>query len=512
MSASVGRLKKNVLLQKIQRTVYSWLDARPFFYVILGLLVFQSLWIALSAVYPQAFDENYHFGLIQLHAQQWLPFFTAHPAGAEVYGAVSRDPSYLFHYLLSLPYQVVAGITDSLAVQVIVLRLLNIGMFVGGLLVYRKVLLELGISRRLMHVVLLFFVLTPVVPLLAAQINYDNLIFMLTALLFLYAIRYMRRLYSTGVIDVTSLLLIVFYILFTAVVKYTSTPLSLALAVILATVTVRQIRKHEITLLNALAWPRRSVIIGFTVLLLGFGGLFAERYAVNLAAYHGPVPDCAKVLTIEQCQSYSPWARDHLYAQSQPKPSTWGLIVYPFVWVHRMVFETMFVISSRFIPNGTVEYIPAPPLTVANYTAWTIVITGAGLAVYYIQRLWRLTYLRLLLLAIAFYTAVLFIKNLSMYLHTGEAMAIHGRYLVPVYPILYAALALPFAWAIDKWRRPEAKTWLVVITLVLLVHGVGLIAWLYRSEPRWYWSSDTSSPAYQINHMVQGVLHRVIIP
>lgn len=497
----------------IHTRVYGWLNRPGFFYVIIGLLVVQSLWIALSAIYPQAFDENYHIGLIQLHATQWLPFFTEHIPGAELYGAIARDPSYLYHFVFSLPYRMLNNLGLSLEAIVIVLRVCNIAIFVAGLYVYRKVLDELGIARRMMHVVLLFFVLTPIMPLLAAQINYDNVIFLLTGLLFLYAIRYLKQLYIGNTYDATAFLWILFYTAVCSITKYTSLPLSVALVGILIGVSVWKYFRKDVRVRPGVVWPGKFVVSAFAASLIVLGGLAVERYGINVVQYGHPVPDCAKVLTVEQCKSYSPWARDHFYAQTHPKPSLLGVVVYPFVWIHRMVFETMFTVASHFNADGvTVRYIAAPPLTVANYTAWTIVLAGSALMIVYIRRMWRLVYLRWLLLAMVFYTFILFTKNFSMYMHTGEAMAIHGRYLIPVFPVLYAVFALVFAWWFERMRRPRAKTWLVILTLLLLVHGAGLIVWIYRSNPSWYWSANPDSFVYQVNHAAQNIIHRIIIP
>ena len=69
--------------------------SQVFWYAVFALFIVQAAWLACSAAYPMAFDEQYHFGLIQLHAHQWLPFFTSQPpTGA--YGAAVRDPSYLW--------------------------------------------------------------------------------------------------------------------------------------------------------------------------------------------------------------------------------------------------------------------------------------------------------------------------------------------------------------------------------------------------------------------------------
>jgi hypothetical protein len=513
-SSQRGASRVGAVLRSVRSTVSGWLGAPRFFYVIIGLLAFQAAWIALFAVYPQAFDENVHFGLIQLHADQWLPYFPNHIPGAEIYGPLSRDPSYLYHFLLSLPYRLIRLITPDEVVQVIVLRFLNIAMFVTGLYAYRRVLLALGLSRRMMHVVLLFFVLTPVTVLLAAHINYDNLIFPLTGWLFLSVIRFWKRLEIEEKIDVVALIQIFLIGIFGGIIKYTSLPLFAGLVVVLSYTLVRHFRRHREKWRRQLVLPGRVALVGYAALLIVGLSLFYERIGVNLVMYHSPSPNCAKVLSEQQCWSYSPWGRDQLFAQLYKKPAILDVAVYPFVWIHRMVFETMFVIGSYFQnPGGpTVVYIPAPPLTVANYTAWVIVIVGLLLLAVFFRRLWRIRYLRYILLAIGLYTAALFAKNAVMYLHSGEAVAIHGRYLVPMYPVLYAALALGFSWLFDTIRRPEFKVWLTIVVFILFLHGAALVAWLFRSTPEWYWSQQQFGPALQVNQAVQHVLHRIIIP
>ncbi|HSH55263.1 MAG TPA: hypothetical protein VK983_00395 [Candidatus Limnocylindrales bacterium] len=496
--------------QRLHRFVLCALDSPKFFIIVIGILVFQSLWIALSARFPQAFDENFHLGLIQLHAEQWLPYFVNHPPGAELYGAVTRDPSYFYHYIFSFPYRALQAVTDSLAIQIIVLRLMNIGLFVWGLFVARRLLQEIGASRRIMHVVLLFFVLTPIMPLLAAHINYDNLIFPLTGLLLLAVVRFLRILGDNQQVSVGQLLLFAGIGMLAAIVKYTVTPLLLA-GVVVFVISLWHVYRRGIRPTWVIDIPRGVLGVVVAMSLVGLSFLFVERYGLNLIRYQSPQPDCAKVLTVEQCSAYSPWVRDHLYAASYPKPTTQGIAVYPFVWAHRMVFETMFVISSRFYPDGKrVEYWPWPPMTVGNYAAWTIVGIGGLLTAYWLKRFWKLTLLRVLLLMIAFYTIVLFIKNFSMYLHTGEAMAIHGRYLIPVYPVLYLVLALAFGWTLDRFRKPSYKVWLTLLTLVLFFQGSALVVWIQRSHPEWYWQQN--SLVAEVNQTAKSVLRYTTAP
>src|SRR3954469_13979749 len=114
---------------KIKR-LYAAVSSDKFFWGVVILLVVQALWIALSGRYPMAYDEDFHLGVIRLYSHHLSPFWNGHPAGGDAFGAVARDPSYLYHYLMSFPYRLISFITSSQMAQVLVLRFINIGLFV----------------------------------------------------------------------------------------------------------------------------------------------------------------------------------------------------------------------------------------------------------------------------------------------------------------------------------------------------------------------------------------------
>jgi hypothetical protein len=169
----------------------------------------------------------------------------------------------------------------------------------------------------------------------------------------------------------------------------------------------------------------------------------------------------------------------------------------------------MFSITSYiYEPRGTVTYKPYPPLTIANYTAWTVVSLGAVLAVRYWRRIWNNQALRVLLMVIMFYVMILFVQNFASYLHTGEVVAVHGRYLVPVYPVLLLALAIGFSAFLEQFKLWRFKGLLVGLVLVLFLQGGGIIGWIVRSDPSWYWQQ--SAPAARANWLAKDVLYRVV--
>ena len=85
-------------MKEFSKRLLKFISSPRFFVGVLVFFVFESVWIGFSAAYPQAFDENFHFGLIQVYSHHWLPFLSGQPSNANAYGAVARDPSYLYHY------------------------------------------------------------------------------------------------------------------------------------------------------------------------------------------------------------------------------------------------------------------------------------------------------------------------------------------------------------------------------------------------------------------------------
>ncbi|HVU68640.1 MAG TPA: hypothetical protein VHD63_16005, partial [Ktedonobacteraceae bacterium] len=210
-----------------------WLGAvlrsRFFTYGVLAFFVFEAAWIAASAVYPMAFDEDFHFGLIQFYSHHWTPFLATHQAGTSQFGAVSSDPSYLYHYLMSFPYRGLSWLVHGQTAQVVVLRFLNIALFAAGLALWYRLLRRVGSSRLLANTALALFVLIPIVPLLAAHINYDNLLFPLAAWVCLLVLKIDGQL-RAGRIDIKTLGILVAACMLSCLVKYPFLPIALAVA------------------------------------------------------------------------------------------------------------------------------------------------------------------------------------------------------------------------------------------------------------------------------------------
>ena len=101
------------------------IGSNKFFYLIILLFLLQSIWIPISSRYPMAFDEAFHRNIIQLHASQWSPFITNQAPLTSKYGALTTDPSYLYHYLMSWPWRLVNLLFKSDTYKIVSLRFIR---------------------------------------------------------------------------------------------------------------------------------------------------------------------------------------------------------------------------------------------------------------------------------------------------------------------------------------------------------------------------------------------------
>ncbi|HSW66512.1 MAG TPA: hypothetical protein VLI54_05230 [Bacillota bacterium] len=491
-------------MQHIAAKIKLILDSSRLTYVILGFFVFEALWVACSAAYPMAFDEDFHLGIIKLYSHHWLPFLSDNAGSTGEFGAVGRDPSYLYHWLMSYPYRLITAITGSLTVQVIVLRVINIALFGSGLLLSIRVLKQAGSSRALINGLLALFVLIPIVPLLAGQINYDNLMMPAVAGLCLLSFSVYQDA-RAGRINLKHLVAFACLCMLGALVKYAFLPMAGAATVFLAVVYVRAFYGKGSALKAGLRKSHAALgngaKIGLLALLLTSSLLFVQRYGLNLSAYHTPVPDCAAVLTSDDCMSYGPWARNYHYTHDKAVVSG-NPLTYTWTWLQGMHYRLFFMISG---PDN--QYVNWQPLPFPAGAAICIALFSIVAGVLYGRRLFSGHPLLVLLCCICLtYVAVLWVDNYTQFLETGQPVAINGRYLLLVLLPLGAVFGRGLLLALSI--TPKVKPWAAAIVLLCFLQGGGLMSFILRSDSSWYWKS---SQIDALNHSARNVLHPIII-
>lgn len=471
------------------------LGSPQFFWGVLAWGGLQMLWVAWSGRYSMAFDEYYHLGIIRLYSDHLSPFISQPPGPAEL-GAVARDPSFFFHYVLSFPYRWLTRLTPDVTTHLIVLRWIQTALFLGAVVVYRKLLQQLGVGQGAIAVVVLCFLALPVSIQLGAQLNYDTAQFLLLGLSMLAAlsvVRLLRAAASTRSALLLRLMQLTAVLLTGCIVKFTFLPFAVGIAgyVMVVGVAAWRRRGRELWGSSALTGLRSWTGAATLLVLGGVMVLALQRYGVNLVRYQNPAPRCDAVLTAAECMAFDPFRRDSLYQQNgyhtlvtpQQKAD------YPRLWFEQMIWESFIVVGTREQNYPVGNPLPVP------YLAGRVIAYGLlGWLVWRALWLWRQggDGVRLSLVTILVYSAVLIARNYGDFIRVGVPVAVHARYFIPVFLLLggLAAVAAAHQWrrgrGLRGWRGRAGASGLVLLVL-LLVYGSGMAPFLLRSNDSWLW-------------------------
>jgi hypothetical protein len=492
----------------ISQSLYRFFASSLFFKIVIGFFTLSSVFIALFSLYPMAFDENFHVGLIRAYSELWLPFGIEQKPAYDVFGAVVTDPSYLYHYLMSFPYRVLQGLLPSEVLTILALRLLNIAFCVGSLFVFRRLLREAKVSPAITNVTFAFVVLLPVMSLLAGQVNYDNLVMLILAYVLLLAYRIRVAIVSENRILAVPLFLLVTLLAYTSVIKYAFLPIAVAVVVYLIAVYFKHVKTHKRVWKQFWGDVRHIGNVQKVTLSIVFViglGLFAQRYAVNVMRYKDPVPDCAAVVSVERCMAYGPWGRDYRYENNPNKPQTDGPILYTLQdWSWGMWHRTFFTLAGPSNSYQTKKQLP-----IISYSAIALFVIVA-LSVFWQGRsvLRRYPVFVLVLSVVTVYVLALWQQQYGSYVQTGQPVAINGRYLLPLWPVLGAFGLLAFASAARNLNVQKYLAVFTVITLVIFLQGGGAITYIVRSEPIWFWFND---PVQSVTSTARDIISPFIV-
>jgi hypothetical protein len=493
------------VMKNIRRTVTSLLTSNKLFIGLVIFFVLEALWIALTGRYPLAFDEAFHLGIIQIYAHHLSPFFTHQPPNADQYGAVFRDPSYLYQYLMSFPYRLITIWTHDQTIEVVLLRLINIALFATCLPLFRKVLRAAGLSKSLVNVLFLAFIFVPVVPLMAAQINYDNLLMPLVAWALLLTIRFAQDLKEHNRINALVLGKLLVVCMLASLVQYEFLPIFLAIVVYSVVLLYKKMRQHTKpwgSFRRSYRLLANSARLTLLVVLVLSGILFLQRYGVNAISYKSPVPDCSKVLNMQRCTSYPPWNRNYL-ASLTKGDVTRSPVTFTADWFYGMWLRSYFAVGP-----STTGYQTHGPLLLPGIGV--IVLASGGLLLFlgYSKRIFRHYngyVLWLFLIVLASYLSILWLDEYRSFLQTGQAVAINGRYLVPLLLPMMALFATGYAELLRG--KPRVKVVVAGLAVLCLVWGGGIFTYMVRVNDSWLWRNQA---VFDVSHAAQKVLDPII--
>jgi hypothetical protein len=480
------------LVQGIARIIAS----RWFFGAVVGLFVLQAVFISLVGRYSMAFDEYYHYELIQQYARVLWPWSVAQPPGPAELGAVTTDTSYLYHWLMSFPYRFIRLFTDSLQSHLVFFRLIDVAIVGFGLFVYRKLLLKIGVSRAATHGILAVLVLVPVTTFLAGQLTYDALMFTMTGVAFLYTVKLLKEIQSHSV-TLSAVLLTISLLMLASITKYAFFVIAVIIGIILSieiylayrpkwSEAKRYLNDAAGSLITAVRVPAGALIIG---LFLVASLLFLQRYGLNVARYGTPVPDCGTAISESRCKAYAPYGRNIAYKEAGYANNVKAIDVayYPIRWSAKMMRSLFFVVAPR-----EAGYKPGNPLPIAK-TAGNIIAWGIIVLIFLgLPWLLRSAVLRLLLLASVGYIGLLFARNFSEYVSLGVPVAINGRYILYLLPVLAALAYLSAKHLVVKAGNKKDVIWVAgsygaLLIGMFMIFGGGFLPFVIRSGDEWMW-------------------------
>lgn len=471
--------------------ISSFFAGNLFFYLAVGLFTLSSIWVATASLYPMAFDEDFHMGMIEVFSRGLIPYGIEHTREMAFLGAATADASYLFHYLLSFPYRILASLGIPFDIIVVILRLMNIAMVVVGLFIFRTALREASVSPAVANFSIALFTLIPIFPPLAGQVNYDNLLLLIVAFAFLYTIRISRSLLQQGKLPVKDTWLLIITVLFGMPTKYAFLPLAASLAIWIMLILLKNWKKHRpTTVLSSFFYdsnqlPRqKKVILGSFVAV---GIFFSFHYVTNYVQYGNPIPSCHQVFDEEACMANGPWRRNfNLKLSLDPNFQAASFGEYAVRdWFPGMAQRLTFAVAG---PTNTYQTKKPLPIFQITLSVLTVIGTLCLLVAAWSMRRYRIL-LGLTLLATALYVLPLLWRLYQSYVTHGQAVAVNGRYLLPLLPFVTATLIIAMQQTAQRIGARGVLPLLSVVTLVfLLLTGGGVATYAIQAESHWFWS------------------------
>lgn len=393
------------------------------------------------------------------------------------------------------------------------LRIINIAIFTVALVLLRQVFKRAGISKRMNNALLLVIVLTPVTSFLAAHVNYDNLLFLVSVMAILQTQKVLEKV-SNKQIDILAITKLIIICLLGSLVKYAFLPVFFAVATFVTYKVVRLFlnskdkTKFVRSQYKDLSKLPNSARVIWIVLLVLSSILFIERYGYNLAKYKAPAPECNQVVSIESCKSFGPWKRNYDLGQDRllnKKPLPLNPAEYTYRWIKTIFAQLFFTLNSNTPGEVKIGY----PQKLTQVLSAISIFFGLLLFVIY-QKILRQKYNVDFLIFVTFvYGAILFLQNFSEYLHLGTPVAIQGRYLLPVLPFIYCLVALGYSQFLRSSKL--AKSMLITVVVgFMITQGGGVGIYILRSDQTWYWSGDNRFMT-RANNNVRKVLKSLAI-
>lgn len=458
------------------------IGSKCFTWCVIAFFVFQSLWLAFSFRYPLCYDENFHFPVTKVFSTQLSPFIYNQPVKYDNLGDLSNGSTTFFHYLMSFPLRLVELFTGDQDIQVIVLRVLCVAMVAFGLYLFYKLFKKIGVDTAIVNVGLLLMTLLPVFIMTSATVNYDNLLFLLTAWYFIICIKIIQS-KDVNWLDYAGLVCVG---LFATATKSTFLPIFGVSVLYLGYLSYKRFgwvffKKFWRSARSARRIMQVSVIIAFVVLVvfLSFG------YLRDIIVYHSISPSCSQTLGESRCRKNFVLNRDIAARQTASTRPVVPIYSYAGQWYSAMALGA--TISAGVPADGVLRQ-GSPLPVMANLLSFGIIL-AFGSILYSWTSIFKKQEWRFLLVVSSALILIIFLYNLKSYYNIHAAYAMQSRYMLSIVPIILVATVMSSSFILKKSR--PLKLGLFVCGMIILTQGGGLITHIMRSNDSWNRDSQT---------------------
>ena len=384
---------------------------------------------------------------------------------------------------MSFPYKLISFITDNIPTQVVFLRMLNVLMAASGIYIFYKFFRELGIKTYLVNVGLFVFAFLPLWTNVAANINYDNMVFLLTGLFFLYS----SRLIANRKLDIPLVIKILTTGLFASLIKFTFLPLFLTAVLLLLFyvinrengmrnfwVSLKHSLKHNKFTFSTWVW---SILLIIVILLSGF------RYGIPMLIHRTPIPNCSVLMEKSRCATNPVHGIEQRALETKDQRSTQLPSTYVQSWVNRMTRD--YNITAVNTPDGTKVQSSPSIYSVA-------LATGLACGILILIYMWRSMKLdsryAFTILSSCGLLAATLLFNISTYYQYHADLNVQPRYALSILPVIivFSVMAINSLLA----RHFYIKLSLFLLLMIVTTQGGGIFTHIKVSDSTWYWDNS----------------------
>ena len=254
-------------LSRIFVFVEQVIASRYFLWFVFAYFVVQALFFAIFVKFDIPPDENYHYTYIKLFADNFPSPFLSNQGDNFILREAVRNPFFLYHYLLSLPYFFIRGFADAY----VFLRIVNIFIGLGSLALVIAIAKRMRLSPLVTNLGVFMTVCTLMFSFLFGSINYDTLYILLTLSSLVLLLRLIEK------ITLRDTLLLVNVMLLGSMVKINFLPQILIVSLVLFLKYKGALRKSFSTMLSTFSTHKRlNILLLSAACLLSI--LFVHRY------------------------------------------------------------------------------------------------------------------------------------------------------------------------------------------------------------------------------------------